>query len=396
MIFLITLALSISGVMALLFAAMFAAEIFAAFRGKTPHPPPENSSFGSEMIGVIVPAHNEAGTIGQLLSDLSDQLPLSRVLVVADNCQDETAAIGRRLGACVTERQDETNRGKGYALAHGMDVWAEDPPKFILFLDADCRIALGFVETIALRVLAQNRPVQAKYLMEPHPNAIAAQSVSAFAWYTINALRQMGLSRFGLPVRLNGTGMALPWRDAAALPLAHAHLVEDMMMGIDLALSGRGAVFEPDAVVTSTFPPNEAAEITQRQRWEGGQRSLFRERAIDLLKRSVSEPRFALIALDLGIPPLTRFLAVLGFGAIISFAWWGFAGPALPAFLWTISVALLGAGLTAAFWLYRQQRAGPITPRALLAFFLMKAKLISAGRAEGWVRTGRDHDAPAG
>ncbi|UUZ49852.1 hypothetical protein LP420_06825 [Massilia sp. B-10] len=39
-----------------------------------------------------------------------------RLLVVADNCSDDTANQARSLGADVLERTDLVRRGKGYAL----------------------------------------------------------------------------------------------------------------------------------------------------------------------------------------------------------------------------------------------------------------------------------------
>ena len=50
-----------------------------------------------------------------------------RLLVVADNCSDDTAAVARAAGAEVTERSDVERRGKGYALDHGVRHLAADP-----------------------------------------------------------------------------------------------------------------------------------------------------------------------------------------------------------------------------------------------------------------------------
>ena len=51
-------------------------------------------------ISVIIPAHNEEAVIGRTLSELSPMLsPGDRILVVADNCTDDTVEIARRSGA---------------------------------------------------------------------------------------------------------------------------------------------------------------------------------------------------------------------------------------------------------------------------------------------------------
>ena len=53
---------------------------------------------------VLVPAHDEAGTIGAVLRCLSEELGEGdRILVVAHNCTDETVSIARSHGADVAE-----------------------------------------------------------------------------------------------------------------------------------------------------------------------------------------------------------------------------------------------------------------------------------------------------
>ena len=69
-------------------------------------------------VAVLVPAHDEAAGIGAMLGRVLPLLPAgARLLVVADNCTDDTAALARAAGAEVTERHDTGARGKGHALA---------------------------------------------------------------------------------------------------------------------------------------------------------------------------------------------------------------------------------------------------------------------------------------
>src|SRR6185369_6159074 len=60
-------------------------------------------------IAVIIPAHNEQELLGGLLTSLRLQdypADLYEVHLIADNCNDETADIGRRFGINVHERHD--------------------------------------------------------------------------------------------------------------------------------------------------------------------------------------------------------------------------------------------------------------------------------------------------
>src|SRR3984885_14058370 len=72
-------------------------------------------------ITVLVPAHNESRMIAPALRSILPQLSRAdRLIVVADNCSDDTAAIAAAEGAEVIERSEMGHRGKGYALAFGV------------------------------------------------------------------------------------------------------------------------------------------------------------------------------------------------------------------------------------------------------------------------------------
>ena len=76
----------------------------------------------SQRFDIVIPAHNEAGTISRTLASLRGiEWPSEcyRILVVADNCTDNTAAIASKAGADVIARQEPHLRGKGYALQMG-------------------------------------------------------------------------------------------------------------------------------------------------------------------------------------------------------------------------------------------------------------------------------------
>ncbi|MEM6649799.1 MAG: glycosyltransferase [Pseudomonadota bacterium] len=345
-------------------------------------------------MGILIPAHNEAGTIASLLEDLKKQLPLDQVLVVADNCTDDTATIAHQLGARVTERSNTELRGKGYALAHGVTQWSQNPPEILIFLDADCRIASQFIEQVVAAVTRTKSPVQAEFVMIPHPDGVVGQAISAFAWFVMNSVRQRGLMDLGAPARLNGTGMAMPWGLVQSLHLDTDHLVEDTVMGLELAEAGTPAQFLPDVVVQSYFPSSSDAEISQRQRWEGGQAQILSRHVPKMLMKGLKEKKglLTLSALDLTIPPLTRFATLFIVAFLIMTVAGLFGASWFPLFLLTLSIVLFGVSLVIAYSLYRQYGQQPASLSDMWAFLKLKAKVLTAGRAKGWVRTSRDDE----
>ena len=65
-------------------------------------------------LAVLVPAHNEGAGMRDTLSDIKAQLRRGdRLLVVADNCSDDTADIAAAAGADVVERNEPESRRQG-------------------------------------------------------------------------------------------------------------------------------------------------------------------------------------------------------------------------------------------------------------------------------------------
>lgn len=84
---------------------------------------------------ILIPAHNEASIILDTLERLRPLLSNDiRLLVVADNCSDETARLVRQAGQPVIERLDPDKRGKGYALAFGREHLRSSPPDCVIVL----------------------------------------------------------------------------------------------------------------------------------------------------------------------------------------------------------------------------------------------------------------------
>jgi cellulose synthase/poly-beta-1,6-N-acetylglucosamine synthase-like glycosyltransferase len=74
-----------------------------------------------KRVAVIVPAHNESSGLVPTIEDLRPQLgEKDRLIVVADNCSDDTGVVAARAGAEVIVRSDLQRVGKGYALGWGI------------------------------------------------------------------------------------------------------------------------------------------------------------------------------------------------------------------------------------------------------------------------------------
>jgi cellulose synthase/poly-beta-1,6-N-acetylglucosamine synthase-like glycosyltransferase len=263
---------------------------------------------GKPRFAVLVPAHNEAMGISATLKSVLPQLTSDdRLVVVADNCCDETAAVARAFDLTVIERHDLEKRGKGYALDFGLEFLAADPPDVVVVVDADCLVAEGAIAKISQLAATEQRPVQARYLLTPPANASPGSAVSLLAFTVKNLVRPLGLAQLGFPCLLTGTGMAFPWPVIRNASLASSNIVEDMQLSVDLLIAGSPAMFCADAEVTGLLPQQQHAAKSQRTRWEHGHLQTLRTQVPRLLKEWFNQKRFDVlaIALDLCVPPLS-------------------------------------------------------------------------------------------
>lgn len=300
-------------------AAVFCAQCLAALlprsrRATSAQPSDPIASAARPPVAVLMPAHNEQETLPATLEALRPQLRDGDVLmVVADNCTDDTAAIARQHGADVIERADDERRGKGYALSHGMSALADRAFDVLVVVDADCRAEAGAIDALAQQVTRTGKPAQAVYLMEACDDPTPRDRVSSWAFMVKNLVRPMGLARFGMPVPLTGTGMAFPRGALEKVSLGSGNIVEDMQLGLDLALAGEAPRLCDDARVTGRFPRDGSAALGQRRRWEHGHLRTILSQVPLLLWRGVTRGRFGAIAmaLDLLVPPLSLLIVLL-------------------------------------------------------------------------------------
>ncbi len=346
---------------------------------------------------IVMPAHDEVGTIEHTLAvtlaQVSDQ---GSVLVVADNCTDETAAVSAAAGAKVITRTNPTLRGKGYALDFAIRSLASNPPDVVVILDADCTPTPGTIACLVSACHRLGQPIQARYeLTTPERGAGLMQRVGAFAWRVKNIVRPAGLANAGLPCLLMGTGMAFPYPALARTHLDTGHLVEDMVLGLELTDAGQAPVFLPQACVISALPPSVEGQASQRTRWETGHLQVIFELVPRFLMRSLrtGNPRLCALVLHVAVPPLA-FLALLLIGIVLAsvlVAAAGGQGSALDMALAACAGAALALGIA---WHRCGRDLLSATELLMLPIYVVSKLAMYARALTGqklqWVRTKRD------
>jgi glycosyltransferase involved in cell wall biosynthesis len=88
-------------------------------------------------VAVVIPALNEAEVVGAVVRSVPRDLrgaSVRQVVVVDNGSTDPTAQVAREAGAFVVA---EAARGYGRACLAGLVALASDPPKVVVFMDAD-------------------------------------------------------------------------------------------------------------------------------------------------------------------------------------------------------------------------------------------------------------------
>jgi cellulose synthase/poly-beta-1,6-N-acetylglucosamine synthase-like glycosyltransferase len=149
--------------------------------------------------------------------------------------------------------------------------------------------------------------------------------------------------------------LAFPWQVLRRSPLASGYIVEDMQLGIDLAIAGHPPQFCTGATVRSELPAAGPGAVSQRTRWIHGHLRTLIAQVPRLMRAALRQRRPELLglALELSVPPLS-LLALVGILILsLLLAGWLLGGAGLPA-----AIALVAASICVATFLLAWLRFG--------------------------------------
>jgi cellulose synthase/poly-beta-1,6-N-acetylglucosamine synthase-like glycosyltransferase len=350
----------------------------------------------SHRTTVLIPAHNEGEGVIPTIRDVQAQLgPNDRILLVADNCTDDTAAIAEATGVEVVIRSDQARRGKGYALEFGVRHLALDPPDVVIILDADCRLGEHAIRTLSTGAMTCGRPMQSLYLMVAPKDAPVGKGLNLFAWRIKNWIRPLGLNQLMLPTQLFGTGMAFPIGLLLNRDMGNSRLAEDGALGMALASAGYPALFLSEARVYSCFPLSGVGRGQQRERWEKG----HLENIIDLLPRALVQSLrdgnlgLAALAIDMAVPPLSLLVLVTVVCEVFAVAGVALGAPLLVLAIPFVSGLLLVLGTIIA-WIAIGRDVLPARellrlPLHVIRKFSFYHRIARGKGTSTWIRTDR-------
>jgi poly-beta-1,6-N-acetyl-D-glucosamine synthase len=298
----------------------------------TPSLPTSGGAPARLRIVALVPAHNEAAGIASTLDALLAQTrEFDAIVVIGDNCTDDTVEIARRYPVEVVETVDNRHRKSG-ALNVAWQRFAQDAD-LVVTVDADTELEPHAVADWEGEFLADERLAgsTAKFTMRPGEGLLLRWQRFEFATSVDVSLRR------GWTAVLAGAGAALrneALRGVVARgdregPWSYASTVEDFELTHRLRELGWSCHTSPTIRAYTDPMPTASALWGQRLKWTSGT-------AEDLLT-------FGLNRLTIGAwcQQAAGVLAVLTRMLWVVVAVWGFVlGAAGFSFMWLLLPAI--------------------------------------------------------
>jgi cellulose synthase/poly-beta-1,6-N-acetylglucosamine synthase-like glycosyltransferase len=220
----------------------------------------------------LVPAHNEERMIESCVGSLSGlRYPADRfkVVVIADNCTDRTAALARAAGAECLERHDRTLPGKPRAIAWALTQLPVDAFDAVIIIDADTVVDPGFGPALADAAPIAGRAFQAYFDVRNPGDSLLTRMATVLAaanYRFAYALKR----RVGLNAPLLGNGMCLGTAVLATHGWKAFTIAEDWELYALYTTQG----VRIESLQTAHLYAQEARSLkqssTQRRRWTAG------------------------------------------------------------------------------------------------------------------------------
>lgn len=291
--------------------------LFGIYRKKT-----SKDYTASKKYALIVAAHNEEVVIANLIDSMGKldyPKELYDVFVIADNCTDRTAEIGRKHGAKVFERNDKEKRGKGYALEwmFGKIFKMKEKYDAVAIFDADNLVAPDFLKEINAKMNEGYKVVQG-YLDSKNPDDSWIAYAYSLAFWSQNRMFQLSRQNLGLSNQIGGTGFAVDVNTLKTLGWGATCLTEDLEFSCKLILNNERVGWAHDAVIYDEKPLTLKQSWNQRKRWMQGFADVASRFFWKLLKKSIKDRDFR--AFDCALYVSQAFMVLLlGISLILSF-----------------------------------------------------------------------------
>ena len=166
---------------------------------------------------------------------------LFKVLVIADNCTDQTALAARREGRTVVERHDLAKKSKGHAIDFLIQQLRQTGElatyDALVVIDADTTASPGLLTGFARAAESGYEWAQCFYTVA-NPEGSWRTRLLTYAFSLFNGVTPLGQSLLGLSAGFRGNGMCFGTKGLERVPWQSHGLVEDMEYSWTVRIAG--------------------------------------------------------------------------------------------------------------------------------------------------------------
>ena len=377
--------------LAVLYLFLLALAWWVGYKKVGSQPPPQ------KRFAILIPAQDEEKVIEKCLISIKNvnYYPnLFKTFVVADNCTDQTPRIAKGFGAEVLERSDQTHRGKGFALAWGLERINLSEFDALIILDADCIVQENLFLALNHRLSKGQKVLQ---VYDGIYNF--RQSLFTYLLYLGNLAENYlfygGREGLGLSSLLRGTGMCFSTEILQKFSWMSFSEAEDLEFSLQLIQNGSKIHFVPETKILAIQPSGMQTAYTQKRRWAGGTLRIIRSNILKLLGRGVVNFRPRLVELAFTLTILSRpSLILLNLLALLAtvvlpvefettLVWWG-------VILLLAQLGYLGFSIHLAESKARALKTLCFAPAYLLWLFAVQVGSFFGTRPGAWQKTSRE------
>lgn len=339
----------------------------------------------SHRLVVLIPAHNESLLITDTVKGaLAQDYPAEAfsVVVIADNCDDDTADKARACGVRVIERHE--NPGKGQALHEALELLIPEGADAFLILDADSQAHPETLREID-RLLAEGaKAIQVRGGVINPGESIRTRALQVgLASYL--GLRPRGKDALGISCGTTN-GLCLSREAVEKVPHVAHSIVEDLEYHLMLLQAGYRVRFADRVWIKQQMPTTAKDSEVQRIRWERGRMAMIKHYVPSLLRRTLKGDRLALEALlDVVIPPVSLIVLAILAGGLL--------GMAIERWVALVLFVALGLHYLVASWRYGSLKDFVLVALYSPWYIIWKTYVVLVSlvrqRTLGWNRTPR-------
>lgn len=224
-------------------------------------------------ITILAPARNEEPVAERLVSQFLDQdYPNFQLVVIANNCTDNTAAVARAAAngdpRIVVVEATFPNGVKADALNYALKHHTEGD--VVLELDSDNQVPPDLLHKIALAFSDPKVDAVQTQIRAYNSKGSLLATFQDLEFLIYSEVWNRGRASLGLSSSIGGTGFAARTRILTQMNGWTRDLVEDFEMHTRLVAAGVHVTYLPWACVFDEKPVTWSAIITQRKRWIRG------------------------------------------------------------------------------------------------------------------------------